>query len=269
MNNYSRSRHTSTTYQANVEATNIRPYITNQNILGGNQLHEHHNSSNNIHHRYHHPVAHPLLRNHNNNMNNYSRSRHTSTTYQANVEATNLRPHITIYPADEVAILNIDEVAINSIVVDDYHMHMDMAIRESLGLVQGTNRYLRTTSHLHVPRVRNHNSQLPQTLDIDHMSYEELLQLREQFPCVETGLSEENLNLRIQTHPFLESQLSSSSNGTNHFCVICQEKYEEYEKIGSLDCGHEYHVDCIKSWLKINNICPICKSSGGTKTEEN
>ena len=31
------------------------------------------------------------------------------------------------------------------------------------------------------------------------------------------------------------------------------------EDIGTLDCGHEFHSDCIKQWLAHKNICPICK----------
>ncbi|XP_047337329.1 probable E3 ubiquitin-protein ligase ZFP1 [Impatiens glandulifera] len=143
---------------------------------------------------------------------------------------------------------------------------MDMAIRNDLEMVQETGRYLPTAQTL--SRFRNHYFQLPHTLDIDHMSYEELLLLSEHIPRVETGLSAENINLRTRTHIFVESQLSSSSNGTNDFCVICQENYTKFQKIGSLDCEHAYHIDCIKSWLKINNICPICKSPGLTKVEE-
>lgn len=28
-----------------------------------------------------------------------------------------------------------------------------------------------------------------------------------------------------------------------------------------LDCGHEYHVACIKKWLSKKNSCPICKKT--------
>ncbi|KAM7498028.1 hypothetical protein LguiA_022442 [Lonicera macranthoides] len=44
-------------------------------------------------------------------------------------------------------------------------------------------------------------------------------------------------------------------------CVICQAEYEDNERIGTLECGHEYHVDCIKKWLLQNTLCPICKTT--------
>ncbi|KAM7503367.1 hypothetical protein LguiB_002271 [Lonicera macranthoides] len=44
-------------------------------------------------------------------------------------------------------------------------------------------------------------------------------------------------------------------------CVICQAEYEDNERIGTTQCGHEYHVDCIKKWLLENTFCPICKTT--------
>uniref|UniRef100_A0A2K2C9X0 RING-type E3 ubiquitin transferase n=1 Tax=Populus trichocarpa TaxID=3694 RepID=A0A2K2C9X0_POPTR len=62
-------------------------------------------------------------------------------------------------------------------------------------------------------------------LDIEDMSYEELLALGER---------------------------------------IGNDDYKSKEKIASLDCGHEYHADCLKKWLRLKNVCPICKSEALT-----
>ncbi|KAL6339062.1 hypothetical protein AAG906_024213 [Vitis piasezkii] len=67
-------------------------------------------------------------------------------------------------------------------------------------------------------------------LDIDSMSYEELLALGEHIGSVSTGLSEE-------------------------------EEYADDDGVGNLDCGHVYHVACIKEWLAQKNSCPICKNT--------
>lgn len=106
-------------------------------------------------------------------------------------------------------------------------------------------------------------------LDIDGMSYEELLALEEQIGSVSTGLTEEFIlkNLRTIIHVPRKSSLANQSLGfapENEACIICQVGYEEKERIGILDCGHNYHADCIKQWLLVKNLCPICKASALT-----
>ncbi|XP_017699806.2 probable E3 ubiquitin-protein ligase ZFP1 isoform X2 [Phoenix dactylifera] len=106
-------------------------------------------------------------------------------------------------------------------------------------------------------------------LDIDGMSYEELLALEEQIGDVNTGLTDELIlkNLKTAMHV---PQMSSLPNQSLRFapendaCVICQVGYEEKESVGILDCGHNYHAECIKQWLLVKNLCPICKASALT-----
>ncbi|EYU41055.1 hypothetical protein MIMGU_mgv1a026610mg [Erythranthe guttata] len=46
-------------------------------------------------------------------------------------------------------------------------------------------------------------------------------------------------------------------------CVICfDDLCQENNKnnIGALECGHEYHSDCIRHWLRMKNFCPLCKA---------
>lgn len=43
--------------------------------------------------------------------------------------------------------------------------------------------------------------------------------------------------------------------------LALQDEYENNDKLGTLACGHEYHVDCLKKWLLLKNVCPICKSA--------
>lgn len=47
----------------------------------------------------------------------------------------------------------------------------------------------------------------------------------------------------------------------HRFVVIDQEDYVGGDDIGILDCGHEFHTSCIKQWLILKNICPICKNT--------
>ena len=47
----------------------------------------------------------------------------------------------------------------------------------------------------------------------------------------------------------------------NKECSICLEDFKNNEKIIILkECKHSFHIDCIKSWLSIENICPLCRN---------
>lgn len=103
-------------------------------------------------------------------------------------------------------------------------------------------------------------------LDIEDMSYEELLALGERIGSVNTGLSEEEVTDKLKTKTYitrktyinLEEEAPIDIEAES--CIICQEEYKNQEKIGTLDCGHGYHADCLKKWLIVKNVCPICKS---------
>ena len=44
-------------------------------------------------------------------------------------------------------------------------------------------------------------------------------------------------------------------------CIFCYLEFREGEVILiHPDCAHVFHFDCIIDWLKINRICPICKT---------
>ncbi|KAI3849858.1 hypothetical protein MKW98_026772 [Papaver atlanticum] len=94
-------------------------------------------------------------------------------------------------------------------------------------------------------------------LDVDSMSYEELLALGERIGNVSTGLSED-LILKCLTMTVISN---TEIIPEEHRCVICLDEYRKEEQIGRLrNCGHDYHVGCIKRWLSMKNACPICKA---------
>ncbi|KAJ4750273.1 RING/U-box superfamily protein [Rhynchospora pubera] len=98
-------------------------------------------------------------------------------------------------------------------------------------------------------------------LDVDHMSYEELLELGDRIGYVNTGLREEDILGKVRAYVFDPSALHFSSSEAEKKCSICQEEYEANEEMGKLECGHGYHVYCIKQWLSRKNSCPVCKTS--------
>lgn len=98
-------------------------------------------------------------------------------------------------------------------------------------------------------------------LDVDNMSYEELLELGDKIGYVSTGLREEEILrcLRKMKHSILDSLPPNLSAGMEWKCSICQEEYEVEDEVGKLECGHGYHLYCIKQWLMQKNACPVCK----------
>ncbi|WOG88046.1 hypothetical protein DCAR_0207279 [Daucus carota subsp. sativus] len=93
-------------------------------------------------------------------------------------------------------------------------------------------------------------------LDVDNMTYEELLALGERIGNVSTGLSEDTVFKRIT-----EKVYCLGDQNYDEQCTICLDEYKiDVDTIGKLkSCGHEYHVDCIKKWLGLKKFCPICK----------
>ncbi|RCI02434.1 E3 ubiquitin-protein ligase rnf13 [Rhizopus stolonifer] len=52
---------------------------------------------------------------------------------------------------------------------------------------------------------------------------------------------------------------TSSVESLSHHCVICLDGFEQGHVLRRLPCQHEYHRDCIDTWLtRKNNTCPLC-----------
>jgi len=43
-------------------------------------------------------------------------------------------------------------------------------------------------------------------------------------------------------------------------CAICFVPLEGGDRVGDLTCGHNFHVDCLKTWLPRRNTCPLCQA---------
>ncbi|XP_022936931.1 uncharacterized RING finger protein P4H10.07-like isoform X2 [Cucurbita moschata] len=103
-------------------------------------------------------------------------------------------------------------------------------------------------------------------LDIDNMTYEQLLDLEEGMGTVSTALSEKELTECLhrsiyQSKPEGGTATGSVEDLSDVKCCICQEEYASGDEVGRLQCEHKYHVACIQQWLRMKNWCPICKST--------
>uniref|UniRef100_A0A7S1D0N2 RING-type domain-containing protein n=1 Tax=Cyclophora tenuis TaxID=216820 RepID=A0A7S1D0N2_CYCTE len=44
-------------------------------------------------------------------------------------------------------------------------------------------------------------------------------------------------------------------------CAICLCNFCDGDRVGDLTCGHVFHKDCLKAWLRIRNQCPLCNAN--------
>lgn len=52
-------------------------------------------------------------------------------------------------------------------------------------------------------------------------------------------------------------------------CAVCHEDFHENDRVSKLPCKHEYHKDCVMKWLKMHNLCPICRTPLKEESQQN
>ncbi|CAL5371060.1 unnamed protein product [Camellia sinensis] len=64
---------------------------------------------------------------------------------------------------------------------------------------------------------------------------------------VNIGLSDVAILDVLKQHSYQPMKLGLSVE--EEPCCVCREEYVDGEEPGKLDCGHEFHFNCIKQWL--------------------
>ncbi|KAE8728334.1 proteasome subunit beta type-3-A-like [Hibiscus syriacus] len=94
-------------------------------------------------------------------------------------------------------------------------------------------------------------------IDVDDLSYEELIALGEIIGVEKRGLSPKEISSCLIQCKFRSVECKTGID----MCVICQVEYEEDEGVVTLgNCEQPYHSDCISKWLRVKKICPICST---------
>ncbi len=62
-----------------------------------------------------------------------------------------------------------------------------------------------------------------------------------------------------------EENIKKINNGT---CVICTDEYILKQKIICLSCSHFFHDECIITWLRKKNQCPVCRKELKTDDQD-
>ena len=91
---------------------------------------------------------------------------------------------------------------------------------------------------------------------IDRMIQHEI-ELISQYITIQAPSLVQQTILKLKTKSMQDDDQKLNIGIENH-CSICIAPLDKGETIGDLACGHSFHVDCLKEWLKRKNACPLC-----------
>eukprot|EP00795_Rhopilema_esculentum_P008311 gene8311-14274_t len=101
-------------------------------------------------------------------------------------------------------------------------------------------------------------SRLPMTTMIPstgvHFVYRSELQRNLQ--AYENGLQNNDSVDRLS----VVSALTERTESNESCCIICLIHFKTGQEVRKLPCQHIYHINCIDKWLKMNRLCPTCRS---------
>ena len=100
------------------------------------------------------------------------------------------------------------------------------------------------------------NSSLP--LRHLHKIHDELEELCRLYP------DGSKANISVKSNPKItfknvDEELYSSLKKSETLCSICIEGFELNHEIGTTECQHIYHKDCLGQWYNKNSSCPMCR----------
>ncbi len=79
-----------------------------------------------------------------------------------------------------------------------------------------------------------------------------------------------DIELRTEEFTDITDNISTS---TIINCSICIDEIDikDEKNVKSLDCSnkHIFHINCINEWLKVNNICPLCREKINIENNQN
>jgi len=63
----------------------------------------------------------------------------------------------------------------------------------------------------------------------------------------------------LQNLPRIKVRLVDLEANESNECSICIDELEVGQEAMRIPCGHLYHEECVKDWLKKSNECPVCR----------
>jgi len=69
------------------------------------------------------------------------------------------------------------------------------------------------------------------------------------------------IEAKINSIPRVLYRKTDEESAQQADCVICMEAFECGEYLLQVKCGHEYHEECISTWLHMSEKCPQCRAN--------
>jgi hypothetical protein len=67
--------------------------------------------------------------------------------------------------------------------------------------------------------------------------------------------------LVLRTSRYVKADVPNEDDCDEATCTICFAPLEDGDRVGALPCFHQFHVDCLKEWLRRRNACPLCQAT--------
>lgn len=146
------------------------------------------------------------------------------------------------------------------------------------GGIESNNRFLRSFFHQRREFIQDRYQRYRRTVERseehegDVLSYSSEYELRTRTIKLKKEKLSENSKMKTTTEtPAPNSEEDPLScdmledNNASPSCAICFLNLEDGDRVGAIDCGHLFHVDCLKGWLIRRNVCPLCLHEGIAK----
>lgn len=88
----------------------------------------------------------------------------------------------------------------------------------------------------------------------------EMLQALDDSPHPYRGATQEQID-RLPLHTITQREVTDGATapGGPPTCNICLAPYEVDEEVRTVPCMHQFHRQCIDTWLRDRAVCPVCK----------
>ncbi|KAI3507577.1 hypothetical protein L1887_22565 [Cichorium endivia] len=146
-------------------------------------------------------------------------------------------PYVWLVYENEAAIVDFDDMY-------EYYIGQQPPSSSTTTIQQPQTRYVRHTYE--------HSDEIYSIRQAINESFEEAAS---HVPC--SGLTKKLISKNLRVAEYCEEE-------EGEICVVCQDEFKSKQRVGVLQCKHQYHPRCIKEWLVRHNVCPLCKAQALT-----